>query len=63
MGKAERRKKDSAMAAYMQKHYIIRTTTACPHCHNSTGLGDAMLRHINVCRGRSRVNKRLARIG
>lgn len=56
MGKAERRKKDSAMAAFMAKHGIKRTTTACPSCHNPVGLGEAMLRHHQTCRGKVSLN-------
>lgn len=49
MGKAERRKKDSAMAAYMQKHYIIRTTTACPRGHHPVQITN-LVNHLTTCK-------------
>lgn len=45
--------KDSAMAAYLAKKGVKRTTTAAPCCHRSTGMGEAMLRHMMTCRHNS----------
>jgi hypothetical protein len=53
MGKAERRKKDSAMAAYMQKHYIVRTTTACPRGHHPVQITN-LLNHLTTCKTTAR---------
>lgn len=57
-GKNDRRAKDKSMAAYLKKHNVIRTTTACPHCHKSTGIGNGLLAHIISCRGTKRVFSR-----
>lgn len=50
MGKAERRKKDSNMAAYMKKHGIQRGTFRS-FCGHLIGIGQTnILRHFATCR-------------
>lgn len=62
MGAAENRAKSSAYAAWMKLKGIRRTTSACPwHCGAfiQNG-GEALLNHLNVCRGggaKRKVNK------
>lgn len=56
--KNDRRAKDKSMAAYLKKHYVIRTTTACPHCHKSVGLWPFLFNHMVSCRGSRRTDKR-----
>ena len=61
MGAAENRAKSSAMAAHMKALGIRRTTGQCPWgCGASIrNGGEALLSHLNVCRGGG--FKRLAR--
>jgi len=57
--KNDRRAKDKAMAAYLKKHGVVRTTTACPHhCGAHPRVNAGMLTHLVVCRGARRKDNR-----
>lgn len=51
--KNNRKQKDQAMAEYMKKKGIMRTTSQCPMCHHTIGLNTLPL-HLGreVCRPR-----------
>lgn len=46
--------KDKAMAAYLKKMGVTRTTTACPHHCGAHPHVSSLLNHLQVCRGRQR---------
>lgn len=46
MGKAENRKKSSAMASYLKDHHVIRNTIVCPHCHRVAGTLNSFFNHL-----------------
>jgi hypothetical protein len=60
MGAAENRAKSAAQAAYMKEKGIRRTTAACVwHCGAMIRIGgDALLNHLNQCRGGGAKRKR-----
>ncbi len=55
MAASDRATKDKAMAAYLKKKGVTRTTTACAHhCGAHPQLGEGFIRHLAVCRGTRR---------
>jgi hypothetical protein len=55
-GKDRQRNKSQELAAYLKAHHIERTTGQCPWgCgHAVPNGGQALLAHLNVCRGKTR---------
>lgn len=52
---ADRATKDKAMASYLKKKGVQRTTTACPHhCGAHPSLGTGLISHLVTCRGARR---------
>lgn len=57
--KNNRKAKDKAMAAFLKKKGVMRTTTACPHhCGSHPSVGQGLDRHLVSCTGAKRVDSR-----
>lgn len=49
MAAKDRAAKDKAMASYLKKRGIQRTTTQCPFGHHPVAL-TALVNHLNICK-------------
>lgn len=54
MSAKDKSAKDKAMASYLKKMNVTRTTQRCPRCGNPRINNKAILEHLNTCHGKPR---------